>query len=129
MKPSRCTEEQIIGILREQEAGAKTADMCRKHGAARRSTSGRPKNEHSERRCLAQPITATAELVMVLLRVRRSMAAQHLRFQKAMGIPGGQNSARMAGRLSTGRLQVRSLCLLFLLSLDSAYGRPEAQCE
>ncbi len=26
------TEEQIIGILREQEAGAKTADVCRKHG-------------------------------------------------------------------------------------------------
>ena len=32
MKPSRCTEEQIIGILREQEAGATTADVCRKHG-------------------------------------------------------------------------------------------------
>ena len=32
MKTARFTEEQIIGILREQDAGAKTADVCRKHG-------------------------------------------------------------------------------------------------
>ena len=32
MKPSRFPEEQIIAILREQEAGAATADVCRKHG-------------------------------------------------------------------------------------------------
>jgi putative transposase len=34
MKGSRFTEEQIIGILREQEAGAKTANICRKHGVS-----------------------------------------------------------------------------------------------
>ncbi|MFM6349063.1 MAG: transposase, partial [Dolichospermum sp.] len=31
MKRSRFTEEQIIGILKEHEAGAKTAEVCRKY--------------------------------------------------------------------------------------------------
>jgi len=33
MKRSRLSEEQIIGSLREHEAGAKTADLARQHGA------------------------------------------------------------------------------------------------
>ena len=32
MRPSRFTEGQVIGILKEQEAGAAMAGVCRKHG-------------------------------------------------------------------------------------------------
>jgi len=32
MKRSRFSEEQIIAVLKEQEAGMATADVCRRHG-------------------------------------------------------------------------------------------------
>jgi len=32
MKKSRYTEEQIIAILKQHEAGVKTSDLCREHG-------------------------------------------------------------------------------------------------
>lgn len=32
MKRSRFSEEQIIGILKENEAGAKVDEICRRHG-------------------------------------------------------------------------------------------------
>lgn len=34
MKRSRFSEEQIIAILKEQEAGVPTADVCRRHGVS-----------------------------------------------------------------------------------------------
>ena len=37
MKRSRFTEEQIVGVLKEHELGAKTADLCRKHGISQQT--------------------------------------------------------------------------------------------
>ena len=34
MARKRYTEEQIIAVLKEAEAGAKTSELCRKHGVS-----------------------------------------------------------------------------------------------
>ena len=34
MKRSRFAEDQIIGMLKEHEAGVSVADLCRKHGVS-----------------------------------------------------------------------------------------------
>ncbi len=34
MARKRYTEEQVIGVLHEAEAGAKTSELCRKHGVS-----------------------------------------------------------------------------------------------
>jgi putative transposase len=37
MKKSRFHEEQIIGVLKESEAGVETAELCRRHGVSQQT--------------------------------------------------------------------------------------------
>jgi putative transposase len=41
MKGKRFSEEQIIGVLKESEAGVETKELCRRHGITA-TTSTRP---------------------------------------------------------------------------------------
>ena len=63
MRRSRLTEEQVIAILLEREAGSAKADMCRKHGVGRmtlESESGLPDMEfYVFGRRLPRPIGGT----------------------------------------------------------------------
>ena len=54
MRKSRFTEAQIIGMIKEQEAGMPTAEICRKHGLSQgRSTNSNPNT--AAWKCLTQP--------------------------------------------------------------------------
>ena len=37
MRTSRFSAEQIVGILKEHEAGAGTAELCRRHGISQQT--------------------------------------------------------------------------------------------
>ena len=51
MKGSRFSEEQTIGVLREHEAGAKTEEVCRRHGSQGRPSTSMDDSPVARRSC------------------------------------------------------------------------------
>lgn len=109
MKRSRFTEEPIIGMLREQEAGMKTADVCRKHGIseatfykfkakyggmdvsdARKLKALEEENARLKKRLDVASIDCTATTV----RVRRSFGSRIARILPPSSCDGGERLSR-----------------------------------
>ena len=66
MPRSRFTEEKIIRILNESEAGAKTAELCRRHGVSNQTFYlWRKKYGGMDVSDVASIVTSTADIWMI----------------------------------------------------------------
>ena len=79
MKRTRFTEEQIIGVLKEAEVGAKTADLARRHGVSEATIYNWKSKygglEASEARRLREPESENAKLKRLLADAMLDQAA------------------------------------------------------
>lgn len=77
MRRGRFTEDQIIGVLREHEAGVKTAELCRKHGisdASRQNTNSRSSGCFSPSSANAARAAWTRSMSVILPATRHAKA-------------------------------------------------------
>src|SRR5215470_16690862 len=99
MKRKRFTEEQIIGILKEAEAGAKSTDLCRRHAISEQTFyrwkakyAGLEVNEARRLRTLEHENTRLKRLVADLTRPSRSSSEKrsdaHGAADRGAGDPG-----------------------------------------
>ncbi|MDJ0820302.1 MAG: IS3 family transposase [Paracoccaceae bacterium] len=101
MKRKRFTEEQIIGVLKESEAGAKTDDICRRHGISsatfyswRKKYGGMDASEAKRLR----------ELEVENAKLKRIVADQMLDMTSMKELPGKKLVTPMAKRKAVGYL-------------------------
>ena len=105
MKPGRFTEEQLIAILREQEAGARTAEVCRRHGISSATFYKRKAKFGGMDVPDARRLKALEDENARLTKPRRPQAGA--RHQGAAGRPAGPEPALVDG-LSQRRAERRS---------------------
>ena len=110
MKRSRHTEEQIIAILKEQEAGSKTADVCRKHGISE-ATFYKWRSRYGGME-LSDAREAPVALSLALLDAHPWVglrAALGARRETLTGLSGLGDLVRRILRLGIGRAQIQRL--------------------
>jgi putative transposase len=106
IKRQNFTEEQIIGVLREQEAGAKAADLCRNRGIWE-ATFHTWKAKHggmevSEAKRLKAPEEENAKLKKLLAEQMLDVAALRKLLQRSDGGAGQHGDTGGIGAGNTG---------------------------
>ena len=110
MKRARFTEHQIIGVLKEHEAGAKTADLARKHGVSEATLyNWRAKYggmDVSEAKRLKQLEDENAKLKKLLAEQMLDAAAlRELLSKRWWGPPSSAKARRGVAGADPGRIQ------------------------
>ena len=102
MKNSRFSEEQIIGILKQSEAGAKTSELCPQHGISAATFYGWRSKYGGMDVSEAKPLKQLEEENSKLKRIVADQALDITMLKDLVGKngrPGGQeNGGRICGR-------------------------------
>ena len=122
MKRLRFTEEQIIAVLREQEAGAKAPDLCRKHGISEATLynwkakyGGMDVSDAKRLRALEDENGKLKKLLAAIHRCRRGSSAPHCL------MPPSYSSRRLPSSVTPpGRRREHHLRML-----GGCFGRPD----
>src|SRR5437867_16216 len=129
MKRKRFTEEQIIGVLKEAAAGAKTLDLCRRHGLSEQ-TFYRWKAKYrglevAEVRGLSQLEDENGRLKRLVANLTLDNQALKGLPRKKLLTPAAQRNAARAARTEYG-LRERRSCALVGLRRSTCRYRPAA---